>query len=101
MPESPLARTLGDLRGRVARVGRQRLNEENTKATLVEPLLRALGWDVEDIDEVQREYRHNKRDKPVDYALLDVRTPRLFVEAKALGENLDDRRWANQIMGYA
>ena len=25
----------------------------------------------------------------------------LFVEAKALGGNLNDRRWANQIMGYA
>ncbi|HZV90739.1 MAG TPA: hypothetical protein VFF34_01895, partial [Candidatus Nitrosocosmicus sp.] len=38
---------------------------------------------------------------PVDYGLLVLRTPRLFVEAKALGENLDDRRWTNQIMGYA
>ena len=37
----------------------------------------------------------------MDYALLLLRTPRLFVEAKALGQNLDDRRWAHQIMGYA
>ncbi len=42
-----------------------------------------------------------RRDKPVDYALLEMRTPRLFVEVKALGQNLADRRWANQIMGYA
>src|SRR5262249_47616677 len=33
--------------------------------------------------------------------LLVMREPRLLIEAKALGENLDDRRWANQIMGYA
>ena len=25
----------------------------------------------------------------------------LFIEAKALDENLDDRRWAGQIIGYA
>lgn len=30
-----------------------------------------------------------------------LREPRLFIEAKSLGENLDVRRWANQIMGYA
>lgn len=27
--------------------------------------------------------------------------PRLFIEAKSLGGDLTDRRWANQIMGYA
>jgi hypothetical protein len=30
-----------------------------------------------------------------------VRTPKLFLEAKARGQNLDDRKWAGQIMGYA
>ena len=30
-----------------------------------------------------------------------MRTPKLFLEAKALGQGLDDRKWANQIMGYA
>ena len=67
----------------------------------MQPVLRALGWDVEDLEDVQREYKIRKQDKPVDYSLFLLRTPCLFVEAKALGENLDDRRWANQIMGYA
>jgi predicted type IV restriction endonuclease len=102
MPEpTSLASTLKGLRSRIARASSQRLNEENTKATLIEPVLRTLGWDVEDVDEVVREYRIKSRDKPVDYGLFLLRTPRLFVEAKALGENLDDRRWSNQIMGYA
>jgi len=100
MPE-PLAKTLKDVRARVARASSHRLNEENTKATMIEPVLRALGWDTEDVEEVVREYRLKSRDKPVDYGLLVLRTPRLFVEAKAFGENLDDRRWTNQIMGYA
>jgi hypothetical protein len=30
----------------------------------------ALGWDVEDVEEVVREYGPNRRAKPVDYALL-------------------------------
>jgi len=27
----------------------------NTKATLIEPVLRALGWDLEDLEVLQRE----------------------------------------------
>ncbi|MGQ0615006.1 MAG: type I restriction enzyme HsdR N-terminal domain-containing protein [Planctomycetaceae bacterium] len=97
-----LDQTLAGLRVKIGKYrGRRPLNEENTKGTLVEPVLRALGWDVEDPEEVDREYRAESRDKPVDYALLLTRKPRLLVEAKALGHNLDDRRWVNQIMGYA
>ena len=96
-----LTATITEVRSRIERGAKRKLNEQNTKATLIEPVLRALGWNVEDVDEVQREFGLKKRDKPVDYGLLMMRTPRLFVEAKALGENLDDRRWSNQIMGYA
>jgi predicted type IV restriction endonuclease len=77
------------------------MNEQNTKASLIEPILRALGWDVEDVDEVVHEYRRNQSDNPVDYAMLIMRTPKLFLEAKALSKNLDDARWAHQVLGYA
>lgn len=80
---------------------RQRVGESNTKAGLIEPIIAALGWDVLDPDEVHREYRRRPVDNPVDYALLLLRTPRLFIEAKGLGENLDDPRWANQTISYA
>lgn len=97
-----LRAALQQVRTRIARLGRTpRINEQNTKATLIEPLIQALGWDLGDLDEVHREFRRGKRDNPVDYALLLLRTPRLFVEAKALSENLDDRRWANQVVSYA
>jgi len=99
--ESPLTQTLAKLRGRIAQKKGQHLNEQDTKATLIEPVLRALGWDVEDDEEVRREYRRKGSEKPVDYGLHVQREPRLLVEAKAFGENLDDPRWANQIMGYA
>ena len=42
----------------------ERLNEQDTKATLIEPVLRALGWKVEDVDEVRREYTAKRRDRP-------------------------------------
>ncbi|MGN9806456.1 hypothetical protein [Micromonospora sp. L32] len=79
----------------------QRIGEQNTKAGLIEPVIGALGWDLFDPDEVHREYRRRGADNPVDYALLLLRTPRLFIEAKGLGENLDDPRWANQTIAYA
>lgn len=79
----------------------QRIGEQNTKAGLIEPIIGALGWEVLDPEEVHREYRRRGSDNPVDYALLLLRTPRLFIEAKGLGENLDDPRWANQTISYA
>ncbi len=66
-----LAKTLAEICTRIDKYrSRRRVNEENTKATLIEPLQRAFGWDVEDLDEVAREYKFKRRDKPVDYALL-------------------------------
>jgi len=79
----------------------QKIGEQNTKAALVEPVLRALGWETENVDEVRREYKRRPQDKPVDYALMLNREPALFVEAKGLDEDLADRRWASQIISYA
>jgi len=93
--------TLAQVREKILRYRGSPIGEQNTKAALVEPVLRALGWDVGDPEEVWREYRRKNTDNPVDYALLILRTPRLFIEAKALGGDLDEPRWASQIMGYA
>lgn len=93
--------TLIEVRKRINGYREKDTNEQNTKTALIDPILRALGWDVGDLEEVFQEYKRKPKDKPVDYALLLLRTPKLFVEAKALGQNLDDRKWANQIMGYA
>jgi len=77
------------------------MNEQNTKTALIDPILRAIGWLVGDLDEVVQEYRRKRKDNPVDYAMMVMRTPRLFLEAKALGHNLDDEKWAKQVLGYA
>jgi len=87
------------VRARITKFGGQTIGEENTKHALIEPVLRALGWDVEDLDEVRCEYKLKQADNPVDYALFVHGGLRLLVEAKALGENLT--KYAHQIMGYA
>ncbi|NLJ36488.1 MAG: hypothetical protein GX358_09725 [candidate division WS1 bacterium] len=99
----------GDLRAKVAAIrtrlaqlkaSSDRIGEQNTKATLIEPILLALGWDIYNPDEVDREYRHQPSDDPVDYALkLDGR-PVLFVEAKALRVPLGNGKWVKQLLSY-
>jgi hypothetical protein len=96
-----LETVLKSVRERIERYKGETIGEENTKNILIEPVLRALGWDVEDLEEVRREYRRRPGDLPVDYALFLLRTPRLFVEAKSLGGNLADHKSANQLFGYS
>jgi predicted type IV restriction endonuclease len=76
-------------------------NDEPALNGPAQPILEALGWDIRDWDEVHREYRGKSVDSPVDYALKIMRTPRLFLEAKGLGEDLSDRKWVAQVLGYA
>lgn len=92
---------LASVAEKIARHRGKNIGEQNTKLGLINPVLGALGWKVEDLEEVRHEFRRRPGDKPVDYALMLARTPKLFVEAKALDENLDDRRWADQIISYA
>lgn len=42
MPDSELALVLNEVRARIKQNGGRGLNEQNTKATLIEPVLRAL-----------------------------------------------------------
>ena len=99
MPD--LEQALISVRERIAKYQAQSIGEQDTKATLIVPILRALGWDTEDLEDVKLEYRRRPSDNPVDYALFLLRTPRLFIEAKSLGAHLDDGKWASQILNYA
>ena len=89
------------IRERITSLRDKGINEMSTRAALINPMLKALGWDNEDLDQVQQEYRFQSSDNPVDYALMEGGKPSLFVEAKALGKDLGDQKWASQIMGYA
>lgn len=96
-----LQATLLAVRARILQYQGKGIGEQNTKTSLIVPVLRALGWNMEDLEEVQSEYKRKAMDNPVDYALSLNREPSLFVEAKSLDGKVDDPKWAGQIMGYA
>lgn len=74
-------------------------NEEMTKKDFILPLFRVLGWNVEDGDEVTAEEKISKG--RVDYAFRIEGIPKLFLEAKALREDLSRKEFAEQAINYA
>ena len=73
-------------------------NETRTRMALIDPLLRALGWDVSDPDIVTPEYSVGA--SRADYALLTSNgNPAALVEAKKLDESLASHRM--QMLNYA
>ncbi len=75
-------------------------NEANTRAHMIEPMLSALGWNLSDFHEVDREYKVFDGTF-LDYALRIEGKPKLFVEAKALGKSLADKAFISQTVNYA
>ena len=79
-------------------------SEAVTRSALVDPLLRALGWDTEDPSVVIPEYSIPSNSSRADYALfgsataVEPRRPDVIVEAKKLGEGLDEA--ATQAVNY-
>lgn len=74
----------------------KKYNEEMTKKDFILPLFRALGWDIEDSDEVSAEESLLKG--AVDYVFLLNKNYKFFVEAKPLGSDL--RKYAQQAIAY-
>lgn len=101
--QQTVAATVQRLRERVRQIRQRRdaITEQDTKVAFINPLLTALGWNLEEMDEVRSEYRRKPQDNLVDYALLLLRSPCLFVEAKALSADLSDRKWIAQTLGYS
>lgn len=90
-------REIERIRGYISTGRLTQFDEANTKATAVEPVLRELGWDVVDPDEVRREYSVGSRS--VDYALFCGDTLKVFIEAKRGEESLE--RHQDQLVRYA
>ena len=77
------------------------LNEATTQAALINPVIAALGWDLEDPEQVVGQFNTGGANR-VDNAFFveEHKNPILLVEAKALVEQKLDG-FAHQIMGYA
>ena len=99
MPLDDLVTTIDTIKNRIAKhQGSLAANETRTRQVLVDPLLRALGWNVEDPDQVELEY--DIRGKRADYALVVNSKPVAVIEAKRLGLPLVDDNTL-QVMNYA
>ena len=99
MPLDDLVSVIETLQQRIKDHGDSlRQNETRTRMALIDPLLRALGWDVADPGVVTPEY--DVSGQRADYALLNNSgSPATFVEAKKLGESLIPHRM--QMVNYA
>lgn len=102
--ESPLAgvvEVLEEVR-QVALANRRSLgsSEAATRAALIDPILRCLGWNIENPNmvEVEKSLPHAR----IDYLLLDADAkPSLVVEAKALGKDLAGDEILISLFSYA
>lgn len=75
-------------------------SEATTRAVLIDPVIRTLGWDLSNPEmvEFERSYQGTK----LDYALNDGQGEvRFIVEAKALGVNLSNDSIFTKILSYA
>lgn len=83
-----LLATLRKVRGRAEKYRADlEKSEALTRYTLIDPVLRALGWDTEDPACVRPEFTTDTGTP--DYALLWEGRPHIMVEAKALGKRLE------------
>ncbi|RLC48495.1 MAG: hypothetical protein DRH70_00870, partial [Candidatus Coatesbacteria bacterium] len=89
-----------NLRLKLEKFSKSRISEAETKVAFINPLLRSLGWDPADQDEVRLEYLIFAG-KFVDYALKINQEVRLFIEAKPLQNPLRDEKPIGQVISYA
>jgi predicted transport protein len=95
-----IIRCIESLRVQLERHRKEGLKEYPTRTIFIDPMLSALGWDVRDPDEVELE-RPTVDGKSVDYAMKVNRKVVLHLEAKQLGDTLDDVKAITQVVGYA
>jgi len=75
-------------------------NEAATRAALIDPVLRALGWDTANTNMVEVEKTLGQ--VKADYALFDYnKEPKVVVEAKSLGTNLNQPNLIMSLVSYA
>jgi len=74
-------------------------NEAQIKNAVVLPILRRLGWDIENPEEVFPEYSVEAR--RIDYALRLKNSNHIFLEAKNPGQDLSNDNHQEQLLDYS
>lgn len=96
------AEQIEELVSRSKTAQRQALTEEATKTAVIMPFLRALGFDVFDLNEVTPEFTADvgtKKGERVDYAVKIDGKVAMLVEAKPINTALGDTQY-NQLFRY-
>lgn len=75
------------------------MDEENTRSKLIQPFLQVLGWSIAFDAKMEHKLQVGSTRKSVDYALEIDDSPVIFVEAKGLYEDIDDKH-IDQIESY-
>ena len=78
---------------------RKGMNENATRQGYILPLFRALGWNVDNVNEVSPEEKVSRG--WVDFSFRIGGIPRFFLETKKASEDLNDPRWVQQAIDYA
>ncbi len=78
---------------------RKTMNENATRQGYILPLFRALGWNVDNVNEVSPEEKVSRG--WVDFSFRIGGIPRYFLETKKASEDLNDPRWVQQAIDYA
>lgn len=77
-------------------------SEQDTILVSVQPFIRALGFDLQNLAEVKSEFSADAKSyggERVDYALLRDGAPIVFIEAKAASVKLNETHW-KQLHNY-
>ena len=97
--QNQIASKIEELRGRIGtHRGYLTGSETRTRQLLIDPMLRVLGWDIENPDRVHLEY--SVSGGRVDYVLMSSGQVVVVIEAKVLGKNLDNLG-PGQLLKYA
>ncbi|MBI4732511.1 MAG: N-6 DNA methylase, partial [Chloroflexi bacterium] len=78
---------------------RKAMNENATRQGYILPMFRALGWNVDNVNEVNPEEKVSRGF--VDFSFRIGGIPRYFIETKKASEDLNDPRWVQQAIDYA
>jgi type I restriction-modification system DNA methylase subunit len=78
---------------------RKGMNEHATRQGFILPMFRALGWDIDNVNEVSPEEKVSRGF--VDFSFRLGGVPRYFLETKKLDEDLNKLQWVQQAIDYA
>lgn len=99
MNSDDIVKLLDEQKLKITEYKKNNLNEQQTKLALIQPFFTRLGWDFTNPFEVIPEDDDGSGKKP-DYGFYDNGKIKIYVEAKSLKKNINDKRIINEKLQY-